>query len=137
VKQQGRNIMSKESWFLVIAALGLMPIALTYGAVPSVSVPMLYGVEVSDVNSTHIFRAVMGLYMAMVVFWMLGARSEALRLPALYSVVVFMLGLAAGRALSILVDGMPNPLLAIYLGLEIGFGATGWVLVKHHSGGTV
>ena len=74
--------MSKESWFLIIAAMGLTPIALAYGAMPSVSVPMLYGVEVNDVNSTHIFRAVMGLYLAMVVFWVMGAKSDALRLPA-------------------------------------------------------
>lgn len=122
--------MSKESWFLIIAALGLTPIALAYGAVPSASVPMLYSVEVNDVNSTHILRAVMGLYLAMVVFWVMGAKNDALKLPALYSVVVFMLGLAAGRALSLVVDGMPNPLLAVYLLLEIGFGVVGLILVK-------
>ncbi len=125
-----RNIMSKESWFLIIASLGLTPIALAYGAVPSVSVPMLYGVEVNDVNTTHIFRAVMGLYLAMVVFWVMGARNDALKVPALYSVVVFMLGLAAGRAVSLVLDGMPNPLLAVYLLLEIGFGVVGLMLVK-------
>ncbi len=90
--------MSKESWFLVVAAIGLTPIALAYGAMPSVSVPMLYDIEVNDIGTMHIFRAVMGLYLAMVVFWFLGARHDGLRLPALYSVVVFMLGLAAGRA---------------------------------------
>ena len=122
--------MNKESWFLIIASLGLTPIALAYGAVPSVSVPMLYGVEVNDVNTTHIFRAVMGLYLAMVVFWVIGARNDALKVPALYSVVVFMLGLAAGRAVSLLLDGMPNPLLVVYLLLEIGFGVVGLMLVK-------
>ena len=125
--------MSRESWFLIIAAMGLTPIALAYGAMPSVSVPMLYGVEVNDVNSTHIFRAVMGLYLAMVVFWVMGAKSDALRLPALCSVVVFMLGLATGRAISLLVDGMPNPLLVVYLLLEIGFGVVGLMLVKGNS----
>ena len=127
--------MSKESWFLIIAAMGLTPIALAYGAMPSVSVPMLYGVEVNDVNTTHIFRAVMGLYLAMVVFWVMGAKRDALRLPALYSVVVFMLGLAAGRAISLLVDGMPNPLLVVYLLLEIGFGVVGLMLVKGNNQG--
>ena len=127
--------MSRESWFLIIAAMGLTPIALAYGAMPSVSVPMLYGVEVNDVNTTHIFRAVMGLYLAMVVFWVMGAKRDALRLPALYSVVVFMLGLAAGRAISLLVDGMPNPLLVVYLLLEIGFGVVGLMLVKGNNQG--
>ncbi len=122
--------MDKQSWFLVIAAAGLTPIALAYGAMPSASVPALYGVAVDDVSTTHIFRAVMGLYLAMAVFWLLGARREALRLPALYSVIVFMLGLAAGRALSLVVDGMPNPFLVVYLVLEIGFGVVGIALVK-------
>ena len=72
----------------------------------------------------------MGLYLAMVVFWLLAARNEALRLPALCSVIVFMLGLAAGRALSIVVDGWPTPLLTIYLVLEIGFGVVAISLVK-------
>ena len=72
----------------------------------------------------------MGLYLAMVVFWVMGARNDALKVPALYSVVVFMLGLAAGRAVSLVLDGMPNPLLAVYLLLEIGFGVVGLMLVK-------
>lgn len=125
--------MSKDSWFLVVAALGLTPIALSYGTVPTQTVPMLYGVAVSDVSTAHIFRAVMGLYLAMAMFWLTGARNEALRLPALYSVVVFMLGLAAGRTLSLIVDGMASPLLVLYLLLEIGFGVVGIVLVKSSS----
>ena len=125
--------MSKDSWFLVVAAVGLTPIALAYGAVPSVSVPMLYGVGVDDVSTTHIFRAVMGLYLAMVVFWLMGAKNDALRLPALYSVVVFMFGLSAGRAVSLAVDGMPNALLVLYLFLEIGFGVIGVILINDSS----
>ena len=122
--------MDKQSWFLVIAAAGLTPIALAYGAMPSASVPALYGVAVDNVSAAHIFRAVMGLYLAMAVFWLVGARRETLRLPALYSVIVFMLGLAAGRAFSLVVDGMPSPLLFVYLLLEIGFGVVGIVLAK-------
>ena len=125
--------MTKESWFLIVAALGLTPIALTYGASPSASVPVLYGFEVSDVSTMHIFRAVMGLYLAMVVFWLMGARNELLRLPALYSVVVFMLGLAVGRMLSIAIDGLPAPLLSVYLALEIGFGLVGLILVRGYN----
>lgn len=122
--------MKKESLFLVIAALGLTPIALAYGLVPDMTLPLLYGVEVSNVSAVHIFRAVMGLYLAMVIFWLCGARSDSLTVPALWSVVVFMLGLAAGRAVSLAVDGMPAPLLAVYLVLELGFGLVGLKLVK-------
>ncbi len=110
--------MSKESIFLLVAAVGLTPIALAYGLVPAITVPMLYGVEIDSVNVTHIFRAVMGLYLAMIVFWILGATREALRFAGLCSVLVFMGGLAMGRLLSLFLDGIPGALLVIYLFLE-------------------
>ena len=49
---------------------------------------------------------------------------------ALWSLVVFMFGLAAGRALSFLIDGMPNWLLLTYFVLEIAFGVCGLVLLR-------
>ena len=76
--------MSKESIFLVLAALGLTPIALSYGLSPQESLSFLYDIDASSTNSTHIFRAVMGLYFAQVIFWVSGARNESLRLPALW-----------------------------------------------------
>ncbi len=126
--------MNKESVFLVLAALGLFPIALAYGAVPQFSMPILYGIEVDTINSAHVFRAVTGLYLAMVIFWLMGAANRTLRQPALWSLVVFMLGLAAGRALSIVIDGMPSPVFVVYLGLEIGFGLIGLLLARALAG---
>jgi hypothetical protein len=71
----------------------------------------------------------MGLYFALIIFWILGAQSEKLTRPALFSLTVFMFGLAAGRTLSLLLDGMPHWLLFVYLILEILFGAVGlWML---------
>jgi len=122
--------MTKESLFLLVAAVGLTPIALAYGLVPAITVPMLYGVEIDSVNVTHIFRAVMGLYLAMIVFWILGATRESLRFSALCSVVVFMGGLAAGRLLSLFFDGIPGTLLVIYLLLELGFALVAFKLAK-------
>lgn len=122
--------MSKESAFLLLAAVGLVPIALSYGLMPAASMSALYDINVSSVDLSHILRAVMGLYLAMVIFWVTGAFKKSLRLPALWSLTVFMLGLAAGRTLSLLVDGMPHPLLLAYLLLEVGFGAVGYVLAS-------
>ena len=122
--------MNRESVFLLVAALGLTPIALSYGLSPASSMSMLFGIDASSVDSMHIFRAMMGLYLAMALFWICGARRETLRLPALWSLSVFMLGLAAGRSLSLMVDGMPKPLLGVYLGLELGFGFVGLFLIK-------
>ena len=41
-----------------------------------------------------------------------------------------MLGLAAGRILSLIIDGMPNWLLVVYLALELFFGILGLVVIK-------
>ena len=122
--------MNRESIFLLAAAVGLLPIALAYGAVPTLTMPTLYGVEVDSVGAAHILRAVMGLYLGMVVFWVLGAFKTPLRIPALWSLVVFMLGLAVGRGISLVLDGLPSPPLVVYLLLEIGFGAVGLYLLK-------
>ena len=113
--------MTKESIFLFAAAIGLTPVALSYGLAPSTTVPMLYGMEVDSINVAHVFRAIMGLYLAMVVFWILGATREFLRFPALCSVLVFMGGLALGRLLSLGLDGIPGAPFVAYLLLEIGF----------------
>ncbi len=109
-------------FFLLLCSIGLIPIALGYGAVPSSSLPLLFGITVDTVNLTHIFRAVMGLYLAMVVLWVWGAFSETMEGPALVGCAVFMLGLAAGRIFSFFLDGLPHWLLVVYAVLEIVLG---------------
>jgi hypothetical protein len=117
--------MDPRKLLLIITAIGLTPIALSYGAAPSASLSYLFGFSVESLNLTHIFRAVMGLYLALVVFWIAGALSSSLTIPALWSLVVFMFGLAAGRVLSLLLDGVPHWLLIVYLVLELAFGLVG------------
>ena len=122
--------MNIRQGFLVVTAVGLIPIALGYGLVPSKSLEYLFDVSVQNVNGAHIFRAVMGLYLALALFWIMGAYQAHLRQAALYSLVVFMLGLAAGRVLSLVADGVPHWLLLVYLALELGFGVVGIQLLK-------
>ena len=116
---------TKARAFLLFCAVGLVPIALGYGAMPSASLDALFGVAVDTVNLAHILRAVMGLYLGTAVLWIWGAVERRMTAPALASCAVFMLGLAAGRVLSIVLDGMPHWLLVVYAVLEIvlGFGA--------------
>jgi hypothetical protein len=125
--------MTKESGFLLLAAVGLVPIALSYGVYPAGSMNFLFDIDASSINSSHIFRAIMGLYLAMIIFWIIGARHESLRLAALWSLTVFMLGLAAGRVMSLLIDGMPHWLLLVYLVLEVVSGAIGFVLARRYA----
>ena len=122
--------MKIQSIFLLLASAGLTPIALSYGFSPVDSLSFLFGIDASSVNVSHIFRAVMGLYLALAMFWVMGAMSTKYRLPALYSLVIFMWGLAMGRLLSLLVDGMPHWLLVVYLFLEFGFGLVGLKMIR-------
>lgn len=119
-----------QSAFLLVTAIGLTPIALIYGIAPEKTLPWLFGIDVSGVDTRHIFKAFMGLYLALAGFWIAGAIKPDLRIPALWSVFIFMVGLALGRILSFLVDGWPSGLLIFYLMLEISFGAMGWWLLK-------
>ena len=119
-------------FFLVFCAAGLVPIALSYGAVPGVSLEYLFGIAVESTNATHIFRAVMGLYLAMVVIWLVGAFNPLLTEKALFCCAVFMLGLAAGRVLSLVLDGVPHWLLVVYLVLELVLGAIAVYFLRQH-----
>jgi hypothetical protein len=120
----------KTRAFLLFCAVGLVPIALGYGAKPSASLDALFGITVDTINLTHIMRAVMGLYLGMVVIWVWGAFKKQMTAPALVSCAVFMLGLAAGRILSIIVDGMPHWLLVVYAVLEIVLGLGAIVIYR-------
>ena len=122
--------MDPRKLFLIVTAIGLTPIALSYGAAPFASLPYLFGFGVESLNLTHIFRAVMGLYLALIAFWIADALSPSLTVPALWSLVVFMFGLAAGRVLSLLLDGVPHWLLVAYLVLELAFGWVGLRLLR-------
>jgi hypothetical protein len=44
--------------------------------------------------------------------------------------VAFMLGLALGRVVSIVIDGMPSALLVVYTVLEIAMGLWGVLILK-------
>jgi hypothetical protein len=119
--------------FLIFCAVGLVPIALGYGANPSFTLDVLFGIKVDTTNLTHIMRAVMGLYLGMVVFWLCGAFRKSMESAALAACAVFMLGLAAGRILSFILDGLPHWLLVVYAALEVVLGLIAVILYRGHN----
>ncbi|MEL7461867.1 MAG: DUF4345 domain-containing protein [Pseudomonadota bacterium] len=115
--------------FLLVMGLGLVPVALSYGVVPETSLPLLYGISDPDLPTQHVFRAVMGLYLGMICFWLAGAARPNLRIAALWTVFVFVTGIALGRGLSLGLDGWPGPLLFFYLLAECVLAATSLALI--------
>lgn len=115
---------------LSLAAIGLVPIALSYGIAPNASVSYLLGFPVEGTNETHVFRAIMGLYLANAAFWLVAANRPQLQHAALWVLFLFMTGLAMGRILSILLDGIPNSVLLFYLFAELAFGVMAAVMLR-------
>ena len=127
-----QSVPIKPKALLLFCTVGLIPIALSYGVMPAVTMDMLFGIAVESTELTHIFRAVMGLYLAMALIWFLGAFNASLTKPALLCCAVFMLGLAAGRVLSFVFDGQPHWLFLVYTGLEVVFGVIAVQLYRNY-----
>ncbi|MDK9762376.1 DUF4345 family protein [Vibrio sp. D420a] len=118
--------MKKENIFLLVASLGIFPVALTYGLFQE----LFFGIDVNSIEMTNIFRATMGLYVAMGTFWLAAAFNNKYTLSALHSLIVFMSGLAAARVVSMLVDGTPNIVLVGYTVIEAVIAFSGYVVLK-------
>jgi len=123
------SIDQAQRFFLLAMCLGLFPVALSYGVVPERSLPLLYGISDPDLSTRHVFRAVMGLYLGMICFWLAGALRPELRIPALWTVFVFVTGIGLGRALSLGLDGWPGPILVSYLIAETALAGTSLFLI--------
>ncbi len=116
--------------YLLVSAAGLTVVALSYGVAPATVLPQLLDITVEGTDLTHVLRAIMGLYLGMIVLWVLGAFRPSLTRAAVVAEIAFMSGLAVGRVLSIVVDGMPSIALLGYTGVEIAMAAWGMLVLK-------
>lgn len=91
---------------LGISAIIVFGVALIYGLNPSSILPLFFDFEVENLELKNIFRAVMGLYIAFALYWVIGIRQPTHWRSATLSNVIFMGGLAFGRAISTVIDGI-------------------------------
>ena len=125
--------MNKESIFLILVGIGLIPLGITYGTHPLFSllpISFLDEVEINSVDHANIFSGIMGLYITMALFWILGAFNKSLTVPALWSLIIFMTGIGAGRAISLVTDGIPSNPYLLFLFCEVVFASIGLVFIK-------
>lgn len=115
---------------LLVAAIGLFPLALSYGLIPSVTLPYMLGFSVEAIDLIHVFRAIMGFYLASITFWIAGALIASLTRSALWSLLIFMGGLATGRAISLPLDGVPNFVFLFSFIAEITFATLAAIRLK-------
>jgi hypothetical protein len=112
--------MDIKKGYLIFAFCAVSAIGLLYGVVPEWFARTFLGVQMLEVNSAHILRAVMGLYLALGCFWLYAAFVARHRNTAVLITAIFAGGLLAGRLLSLVLDGWPSPLLVFYMVLELG-----------------
>jgi hypothetical protein len=117
--------------FLLGAVLVVVPIALSYGLDPSNVLPRVLDIEVEGNDQIQIFRAMMCLYLGACLFWGIAAFTPAWQRVATIWAVIFSLSLAAGRVISLIVDGPASRLLDVYLGVEIAAGLLGLAILEY------
>lgn len=111
--------------YLLIVAVILVPVALSYGIDPAAVLPKFMSIRVEGTDQTQIFRALMCLYLGMSAFCVIAAFKSAWRHVAVIWAVFFMLSIALGRVISLLVDGPPSRVLDLYLAVEVLSGLFG------------
>ena len=72
----------------------------------------------------------MGLYIALNIFWVIGAFKKTLLLPAMWSLTIFMTGIGLGRLMSLIIDGVPYSAFLLYMLLEFIFAIFGFFFIK-------
>ena len=106
--------------YLIMSSMVIIAIGLSYGLVPTVSMPLLYGIAVDNSSLIYVLRAVMGLYLTNALYWLYCTRRGAY-VQALRSQMVFLPGLIIGRIISLFIEGIPGFMLVFYLVGEIFF----------------
>ena len=111
--------MKIKKYFLIFASITVSAIALLYGVSPDGFAHTFLGIAQLDLNMAHILRAVMGLYLAAALAWLLAAFSDKYRNTGILTTIVFCSGLVLGRIVSLLADGQPAPVLLLYVAMEM------------------
>jgi Domain of unknown function (DUF4345) len=104
---------------LIVSAIFVTIISLSYGLFPNTILPKLFDFKVESIDLKHVFRATMGLYLGMVILWAMGVFKPTFWRTATISNIFFMSGLASGRIISLLADGVPSISFSVGLVLEL------------------
>jgi len=112
--------MQLKKVLLVLSFATVCIIALLYGISPQWFFDtFLVTSQKPSIDQSHILRAVMMLYVALGMFWLYCAFSDRYLDAGIIVIAVFCGGLVAGRILSVIVDGIPSPILILYIFMEL------------------
>ena len=105
--------------YLILTFFVVATVAMLYGISPQWFARRFLGVAEVDRNLAHILRAVIGLSIGMGLFWLFAATRSRHRNTAVLTTLVFAAGLASGRIISLVADGLPARLLVAYTVAEL------------------
>lgn len=94
---------------LLLSGIIVILAGLVYGIHPSCVIPLVLNFEVDALALKNIFRAIMGIYLGLGIFWLIGAHQDNLWKSATLCNVLFMGGIVLGRLVSLFADGFSLP----------------------------
>jgi len=94
---------------LFLSGIIVISAGCVYGGHPSYLMPTVLGFEVNALELKNMLRAIMGIYIGIGAFWLLGAYRTKLWYAATVSNVLFMGGISFGRIVSTIFDGISTP----------------------------
>ncbi|MBN9298617.1 MAG: DUF4345 domain-containing protein [Filimonas sp.] len=124
--------MKAKNIHLLASIIVIVPIAIVYGLLPGGFMQSCFHFTLEQRGLSGIFRALMGLYIAMAAFWFVGIIKPAYWKPATIANILFMAGLASGRIISIVFDGTPSNFFLVGLVVEVLLAAWGIVSLSKY-----
>ncbi|WP_310555406.1 DUF4345 domain-containing protein [Flavobacterium sp.] len=115
------NIFKVKNLHLGLSSFTVIGVGLSYGISPNEILPFFFDFKVESVDLNNVFRAIMGLYLGLAIYWIIGIFKPKNWQNATLIVIIFMGGLALGRIISIMLDGIPSLPFSIGTLLEIIF----------------
>lgn len=124
------NVPQIKKLVLHSAAFGLAIIGAVYLVAPG-AMFSLYGISMETATELSMVRSAYGgVFIAFAMLFAAGAFNPQLSNTALYALCAFMGGFAAGRVVSLVLDGAPHPLLIVILAVEIFYAVAAVVLLR-------
>jgi len=128
-----RAALKAKNLHLLVSILIIVPVGLAYGLMPNGFLENIFQFKFESIGLAGIFRALMGLYIGMSIFWLIGIIKPKCWTAATLSNVLFMTGLAFGRIVSILLDGIPSTIFLAGLIVEILLAVWGIINLKKYN----
>jgi len=116
----------KKNISLIFSIFIAVPIAFIYGFKPN----LLFDIQLQTIDEQNVFKAIMGLYLGFSLIWILGIFKKNVWQMAIVSNFIFMLGLAFGRTISMISDGIPSLIFVTGILGEVTLGLYSFMIWK-------